>query len=101
MSLSAYLLFSVVLFGMGLFAVLTRRSLIGILIGVELMLNAASLNFIAFSRFLESDGLTGPIIVLFIIGLAAAEAAIALSIVVSVYRARGAIDAEELTELKG
>jgi len=101
MSLSAYLLFSVFLFGLGLFAVLTRRNLIGILIGVELMLNAASLNFIAFSRFLESDGSTGPIIVLFIIGLAAAEAAIALSIVVSVYRARGAIDADALTELKG
>jgi len=106
MSLQAYLLFSLVLFSIGLYAVLARRNLIAILIGIELMLNAASLNFMAFGRFIEfSDGAmgtaaSGPIFVLFIIGLAAAEVAIALSIVIAVYRQRSHINVDALTELR-
>ena len=101
MNLSAYALFSLLLFCIGLYGVLARRNLIAILIGVELMLNAASVNFLAFNYFLAPKPAVGQIIVLFIIGLAAAEAAIALSIILAVYRQRSSIDIEQLTELKG
>jgi len=96
-----WVFFSLMLFALGLYAVLSRRNLIAILIGIELMLNAASINFIAFNRFVADDAAIGRIIVLFIIGLAAAEVAIALSIVLNVYRQRHEIDAEALDELKG
>lgn len=98
--LTLYVLFSLLLFSLGLYAVLARRNLIGILIGIELMLNAASVNFMAFNYYLAPDPTVGQIIVLFIIGLAAAEAAIALSIILAVYRQRKQIDVEQLTELK-
>jgi NAD(P)H-quinone oxidoreductase subunit 4L len=101
MTLQTYLLLGLVLFCLGLYCVLSRRNLIGILIGVELMMNAASLNFMAFNRFSVSDPSTGQVIVLIIIGLAAAEVAIFLSIILNVYRMRRAIDVEELQELRG
>ena len=100
MTLQAYLLVSLLVFSLGLFAVLARRNLITILIGVELMLNAASLNFMAFNRFVGSDPVVGQIVVLTIIGLAAAEVAIFLSILMVLYRAHRDIDVEDLTELK-
>ena len=78
---------------------LARRHLIGILIGIELMLNAASLNFMAFNRFTAPDPAVGQIAALFIIGLAAAEAAIALSIILAVYRSRKSIQVDDLEEL--
>lgn len=101
MNLEAFVLLSLILFSAGLYAVIARRNLIAILIGVELMLNAVSLNFMAFNRFLAPDPAVGQVIVLFIIGLAAAEAAIALSIILAVYRQRKQIDADDLDELKG
>jgi len=100
-NLEAFVLLSLVLFSAGLYAVIARRNLIAILIGVELMLNAVSLNFMAFNRFLAPDPAVGQIVVLFIIGLAAAEVAIALSIILAVYRQRRQIDADDLDELKG
>jgi NADH:ubiquinone oxidoreductase subunit K len=96
-----YLLFGAALFAIGLYGVMARKNLIGILIGVELMLNACSLNFLAFNRFGSTDPAVGQIVVLFIIGLAAAEAAIALAIILQVYRTRSAIDVDDLTELRG
>lgn len=101
MNLEAFVLLSLILFSVGLYAVIARRNLIAILIGVELMLNAVSLNFMAFNRFLAPDPAVGQVVVLFIIGLAAAEAAIALSIILAVYRQRKQIDADDLDELKG
>ena len=101
MTLEMWLLFALALFCMGLYGVIGRRNLIAILIGVELMLNAASINFLAFNAFVSTDPVVGQIVVLFIIGLAAAEAAIALSIILAVYRERGSIDVSELEELKG
>ncbi|MBD90830.1 MAG: NADH-quinone oxidoreductase subunit NuoK [Deltaproteobacteria bacterium] len=101
MTLEIWLLFAAVLFAFGIYAVVARRNLIAVLIGVELMLNAASLNFMAFNRFVATDPATGQIIVLFIMGLAAAEVAIALSIVVQVFRSRGGIRTDDLNELKG
>jgi NADH:ubiquinone oxidoreductase subunit K len=100
MSLHAFLLLGLFLFAMGLTAVLARRNLITILIGVELMLNAASLNFMAFNRFASPDPVVGQVTVLVIIGLAAAEVAIFLSILIALYRVRHDIDAEDLAELK-
>jgi NADH:ubiquinone oxidoreductase subunit K len=96
-----FLLLSLLIFTIGIYGVLIRRNLIGILIGVELMLNAASLNFLAFNRYVVTDPAVGQIIVLFIIGLAAAEAAILLSIILRVYRSHRNIDADSLTEMRG
>jgi len=101
MTLEAWMLFALVLFCLGLYAVLARRNLIAILIGIELMLNAVSVNVLAFNHFAAPDPAIGQIIVLFVIGLAAAEAAIVLSILLGVYRQRSAIDVQDLKELRG
>lgn len=101
MTLESLLVLSLVLFSLGLFAVLSHRNLIAVLVGVELMMNAASLNLMAFNRFRVFDPATGQVFVLIIIGLAAAEVAIFLSIILNLYRLRRTIDAEQLTELKG
>jgi NADH:ubiquinone oxidoreductase subunit K len=100
-SLSTYLFIALLLFCIGLFGLLQRRSLIGMLISVELMLNAASINFLAFNRFLIPDPATGQIMVLFVMGIAAAEAAIALSLILALYRRMRSIDIEKARELKG
>ena len=99
--LETYLYIALVLFGIGLYGVLSRRNLIAVLISVELILNAASINFMAFNRFLAPDPAVGQIIALFIMAVAAAEAAIALSIIMAVYRKLKAINAEQVTELRG
>ena len=101
MTLPHVLLLALVLFCIGLYGVLARRHLIGILIGAELMLNAASLNFMAFNYWVVEDPAFGQVMVLFIIGLAAAEAAVALSIVLAVYRSFRSADVTTLEELKG
>jgi NADH:ubiquinone oxidoreductase subunit K len=101
MTLNAYLILSAALFSLGLIGALSQRNLIALLIGVELMMNAASLNFMAFNRFVVTDPVVGQIFVLIIIGLAAAEVAIFLSIILRLYRAYQEIDAEQLTELRG
>lgn len=101
MTLHGWLIFALALFCIGLYAVLARRNLIAILIGIELMLNAASVNVLAFNRFAGADPAIGQIIALFIIGLAAAEVAIALAIILTVYRHRRSIDVTGLEELKG
>jgi NADH:ubiquinone oxidoreductase subunit K len=99
--LETYLYLALVLFAIGLYGVLARRSLIAILISVELILNAASINFMAFNRFLASDPAVGQLITLFIMAVAAAEAAIALSIIIAVFRKLKSINVEQATELRG
>jgi NADH:ubiquinone oxidoreductase subunit K len=99
--LQTYLFLALVLFAIGLYGVLARRSLIAILISVELILNAASINFMAFNRFLAPNPAVGQVITLFIMAVAAAEAAIALSIIVAVYRKLKSINIEQATELRG
>jgi len=101
MSPQVLLLAGLVMFCLGLYAVVARRHLIGILIGLELMLNAAALNVMVFNHVTSPVPTTGFVIVLFIIGLAAAEAAIALSIVLSVFRSRGEPSADRLQDFKG
>ncbi|MFU8818751.1 MAG: NADH-quinone oxidoreductase subunit NuoK [Desulfurivibrio sp.] len=99
--LHSYLLIAALLFGFGLYGIIKNRSLIGILISAELVLCAASVNFMAFNRFLAPDPVVGQIFALFIMGLAAAEAAIVLSIIIAVYRNYKSIDPEEPVELAG
>jgi len=95
-----YLAVGLVLFCLGLFCVLTRRNAIGVLMGVELILNAANVNFIAFSRF-GVAGYDGQVFSIFVIMLAAAEAAIALAIVLGIYRRQRSIDVESMRLLQG
>ncbi|RLA87869.1 MAG: NADH-quinone oxidoreductase subunit NuoK [Deltaproteobacteria bacterium] len=100
-NIETYLYIAVFLFAIGLYGVLARRSLIAVLISVELMLNAAMINFMAFNRFLAPHPAVGQIFALFIMAVAAAEAAIGLSIIVAIYRKMKTINVEHATELRG
>jgi len=99
--LTTYLVFGAMLFSLGIYGLVTRRNLIGMLIAAELMLAGVSLNFMAFNRFLVPDPAVGQIFALFIMAIAAAEAAIGLSIVIAVYRHFKTVDTEDLVNLKG
>jgi len=100
-NLITYLIIAALLFGIGFYGLVHRRTLIGMLIAGELILAGASLNFMAFNRFLAPDPTVGQIFTLFIMGIAAAEAAIALSIIIAVYRNFRTIDVDDVAELKG
>jgi NADH:ubiquinone oxidoreductase subunit K len=101
-ALSHYLALAAVLFCLGLTAALTRRNAIMVLIGIELMLNAANLNFIAFWRFRPNpDELTGIMFVLFSIAIAAAEAAVGLALILSLYRHYRTTDLDQVNALNG
>jgi len=95
-----YLIVSLVLFALGLYCVLTRRNAIGILMGVELILNSANVNYLAFSRF-SSGHYDGQVFAIFVIMLAAAEAAIGLAIVLGIYQNFHTIDVEAAETLRG
>ena len=97
-----YLLVSALLFAIGLAGALTRRNAIIVLIGIELMLNAANLNFIAFWRYGPHPlALTGVMFVIFSIGVAAAEAAVGLALIISIYRHCRTTDLDQINSLKG
>ena len=101
-TLSHYLLISALLFSIGLAGALTRRNAIIVLIGIELMLNAANLNFIAFWRFRpDPEALTGIMFVIFSIGIAAAEAAVGLALIIAIYRHYRTTNVDEVNSLKG
>jgi NADH-quinone oxidoreductase subunit K len=97
--LTHYLVVAALLFSLGLICVLARRNAIGLLMGVELILNAANINLVAFAHFIEQN-ISGQIFALFVIVLAAAEAAIAMAIVLSIFRSFKHIDAALTIELK-
>lgn len=97
--MSHYLTVSVILFVIGTLGVVIRRNFIIILMSVEIMLNAANLNLIAFSSYLDS--MSGQIVALFVIAVAAAEAAIGLAIIIVVFRDRASTNVDELSLLKG
>jgi NADH:ubiquinone oxidoreductase subunit K len=99
-SLMIYLAIGVVLFVLGLVAVLTSKNLVKILMGVELILNAAGLNFVTFSRF-TTVNLDGQLAALFIIVIAASEAAVALAIILNFYRQLRSIDVDIADTLRG
>ncbi len=100
--LNQYLLLSALLFGIGLAGVLTRRNGIIVLIGVELMLNAANLNLIAFWRHQPDPMLPeGLLFAMFGIGVAAAEVAVGLALIIALYRTRRSVNLDEADELRG
>jgi NADH-quinone oxidoreductase subunit K/NAD(P)H-quinone oxidoreductase subunit 4L len=90
-----------VLFSLGLAGVLQRRNLIAMLISIELMLNGANVNFMAFNRFLAPEPAVGQVITLFVMGIAAAEAAIGLSIILALFRRLQSVNIERAQQLKG
>jgi len=98
-SLQIYLVLAAILFSLGMFAVITRRNAIAVLMGIELILNAANLNFIAFARF-GGMNITGHIFALFVIVLAAAEVAVALAIIINIYQNFNSINVDEAQQLK-
>ncbi|MGY8763131.1 MAG: NADH-quinone oxidoreductase subunit NuoK [Fidelibacterota bacterium] len=97
--LNTYLFVAAILFSLGVFGVMTRRNGIAILMGVELILNAANINFVAFSRF-GGMNIDGHIFALFVIVLAAAEAAVALAIIINIYNNMNTINVDEASALK-
>jgi NADH-quinone oxidoreductase subunit K len=100
--LAGYLLLSAMLFAIGLAGALTRRNAILVLVGIELMLNAANLNFIAFWRFGSNpEALTGVMFVLFAIAIAAAEAAVGLALIIAIYRHYRTANVDQVEEMKG
>ena len=100
--LASYLLISALLFAIGLAGALTRRNAIIVLIGIELMLNAANLNFIAFWRYGPNpQALTGVMFVIFSIGVAAAEAAVGLALIILIYRHYRTTNLDQVDSMKG
>jgi NADH-quinone oxidoreductase subunit K len=99
--LNHYLLLGALLFVCGVVCMATKRNAIGILMGVELVLNGASVNFVAFARYNPAFQVEGQIFALFIIVLAAAEAAVALAIVLNFYNNHATVDVDQAEELKG
>lgn len=99
--LTHYLVIGTVLFAAGLFTMMTKRNAIGILIGVELVLNSANVNLAAFDRYLGPGRLDGQLTALFVIVLAAAEAALAVGICINVYKNLSTVDVDRATTLQG
>jgi NADH-quinone oxidoreductase subunit K len=98
--LSWYLIVAAALFCIGIYGVLARRNAVGILMGVELMLNAVNINLVAFWRYLNPTDVAGQAFALFVLVVAAAEAVVGLALIISVYRNRTDIDAENINLLK-
>ena len=100
--LQGYLILSALLFAVGLCGALTRRNAILVLVGIELMLNAANLNFIAFWRYgPHPEALKGVVFVIFSIAIAAAEAAVGLALIISIYRHYRTVDVGQIDSMKG
>jgi NADH-quinone oxidoreductase subunit K len=97
--LTAYLLLAAAVFSIGLFGVLTRRNAVGILLGIELMLNAVNINLVAFARF--SGAVAGWVLTLFTIAITVTEVAVGLAIVIVIFRVRRTVDADHLSLLRG
>jgi NADH-quinone oxidoreductase subunit K len=98
--LSQYLVISALLFCLGLFAVMTRRNAVAVLMGIELILNAANINFVAFSKYSEG-AFSGQVFAMFVIVLAAAEAAVALAIILALYHNLRTVYVDEADKLRG
>jgi NADH-quinone oxidoreductase subunit K len=99
--LEAVLVVAGALFCIGLFGALSRRNLVGVLMGVELMLNAVNINLVAIWRYLEPRFITGQTFAIFIITVAAAEAAVGLAMVIAIYRSWLTVNADHVDSLKG
>ena len=98
--LSWYLVFSAALFCIGLYGVLARRNAIGILLGIELMLNSVNINLVAFWRYRYSDTLKGQAFAVMVFAVAAAEVAVGLALIISIYRRRNTVVADDVDMMK-
>lgn len=98
--LTQILFVSTGLFFIGMYGLFTRRNLITMLMSVELILNSVNINFVAFNKYLYPDRLDGIFFTLFIITIAAAEAAVAIAIIINLYRSHRSIDVEDAAEMK-
>ena len=101
LGLTPFLLLSAFLFVCGVVCIATKRNAIGVLMGVELVLNAANVNFVAFARYNQAFRLEGQVFALIVIVLAAAEAAVALAIILNFYNNHATVDVDKADELKG
>ena len=100
-TLEQVLIVGAILFSIGLYIALTKRNAVGVLMGIELMLNAVNLTFLGFARFVESPRpIDGHVFAVFVITVAAAEAAVALALVVAIYRFRDTIDVDRINLLR-
>ncbi len=97
--LTHFLIVSAILFSLGIYGIVTRKNAVMVLMGIELVLNSANINFVAFAKY-GNFGLGGQIIALFVIVLAAAEAAIALAIVLNIYKTFTNVNVDEIDKLK-
>jgi len=98
--LSWYLLLAAGLFSLGLYGVLGRKNAVAILMAIELMLNAVNINLVAFWRYLTPQGVSGLMFSVVVLAVAAAEAAVGLALIISIYRQRKTVAAEEIDQLK-
>ena len=100
-TLETNLVIAAILFSLGIFTIITLKNAIAILMGIELILNSANINFIAFNRFGGMDNLEGHIFSIFVIVLAAAEAAVALAIIINLFKNINSVDVDDARVLKG
>ena len=98
--LNHYLLLGTALFGIGLYGVFAKRNAIGLLMSIELMLNAVNINFVAINRFLQPGAATGQLFAIFVIVVAAAEVAVGLALIISIYRQRQSVDLNDFNLMK-
>jgi len=98
--LSWYLIFAAALFNIGLFGVLARKNAIAILMGIELMLNSVNINLVAFWRYFTPEGIAGQAFAIMVFAVAAAEVAVGLALIISIYRRRNTVVADEIDLLK-
>ena len=99
--LTWYLVLAAALFCIGIFGALARRNAVGVLMGIELMLNAININLVAFWRYTDVSQMTGQMFAIFVITIAAAEAAVGLGLIIAIYRQRNTVNVEELDLMKG
>jgi NAD(P)H-quinone oxidoreductase subunit 4L len=100
MSLEAFLIIAAALFCIGIYGLITSRNAVRVLMSIELMLNAVNINLMAFSNYVDSDNIRGQVFAVFVITVAAAEAAVGLAIVLSIYRSRDTVDMEQFNLLR-
>ncbi len=100
MQLQYFLLLGAALFCIGIYGLITSRNAVRVLMSIELMLNAVNINLIGFSNFLDGASIKGQVFAVFVITVAAAEAAVGLSIILSIYRNRNTVDMEQFNLLK-
>lgn len=98
--LSWYLILSAAIFCVGLFGVLARRNAVAILMGIELMLNAVNINLVAFWRYLSPEIIAGQVFVIIVFAVAASEAAVGLALIISIYRRKTTIAADDINLMK-